>query len=151
MQASDSVADSECKWQQQLVLLQQAKAAGEAALSAAHAKALTAQEQALWTEFTQQLATAEAAHTQQLQQLEHQLAASRALASTTEDSAAQHVTRMKQHLEQEQAAVLDLQQQLQDVQDQLQQASLLQQEADAMKVSNATTTTSTTLLDHGLA
>jgi hypothetical protein len=58
---------------------------------------------------------------------------------------------MKQHLEQEQAAVLDLQQQLQDVQDQLQQASLLQQEADAMKVSNATTTTSTTLLDHGLA
>jgi hypothetical protein len=137
LQAAEELAATQAKWHQQLTALQQAKAAGEAGLAAAHEASLAAREQALKTEAERRLTAAEAEHKQAVHQLQQQLAAARALVGTTEDSAAQQTAVMLQQLEQEQKATQDLRYQLQQLQDQLEQAAVMRQQLDTAQVSTS--------------
>jgi hypothetical protein len=122
------------KWQQQLRALQQKHAAGEAELATSHAQELAAQQKVLRAEADARIAAADSAHAQQLQQLQQQLAAARALASTIEDGAGQQAARLQQQLHQEQQAVADLQQQASQLREQLQEAASKLQDSDVTQV-----------------
>lgn len=122
-----------------MAALQHAKAAAEAVLTAAHQKALAAQEEALRAASDKSLAAAEAVHRQQVEQLGQQLSAARALACTTEDSAAQQAAQLQQQLHQQQQLVLQLEQQVKQLRCELQQAAEAQQAASATQVHTHTT------------
>jgi chromosome segregation ATPase len=137
LQAAEDLDASNSKWQHQLRVLQQKHAAAEAEMVTSHRQQLEAQQQALRTEAVTRLAAAESLHAQQLQQLQQQLAAARALASTIEDGAGQQAARLQEQLHLEQQAVADLQQQVSQLQEQLQEAASKLQESDGAQVCTA--------------
>lgn len=136
-QAAGELDAANAKWQQQLRALQRKHAAAEAEMATLHAQELAAQQTTLRTEADARIAAEESRHAHQLQQLQQQLAAARALASTIEDGAGQQAARLQQQLHQEQQAGADLQQQVSQLREQLQEAASKLQDSDATQVRTA--------------